>query len=81
MLNQLLRFVLDREPVQTAAGLAGVITATVGLLESFEILSLTPAQVGAIGLFVTAAAGWLARRRAYAPATVERVVARPPESG
>lgn len=61
-MNRLLAFVSGREPVGTATGLAGVVTATAGLLESFDIVNLTPAQVGAVGLFTAAVAGYLARR-------------------
>lgn len=71
MLDKLLRLVLDREPVAAAAGLAGVVTATVGVLAAWDVWDPSPEQVAAIAALVTAFAGWLARKRAYAPATVQ----------
>lgn len=61
MLKKLTDFISGREPVAGATGLAGLIIAGFGLLDVFEVLSLTAPQVAAIGVFVTALAGWLAR--------------------
>lgn len=62
MLTRLIDFVVGREPVATATGIAGVVTATFGLLHAFDILALTPEQVAAVGTFLAVVAGWAARR-------------------
>jgi hypothetical protein len=77
MLTRLTDFILGREPVVTATGLAGIITAAFGLLHAFDVLHLTPEQVAAIGTLLAVVAGWWARQ-AVSPVTsaTERKVGR-----
>lgn len=75
MLDRLLSFVLDRQPVQTATGIAGLLIAGLGLAHEFDVLeSLTVGQVTALGTFLTVLAGWLAHLRAWSPMSVEQRV-------
>jgi hypothetical protein len=62
MLTRLTDFILGREPVVAATGLAGVVTAAFGLLHAFDVLRLTPEQVAAVGAFLAVVAGWAARK-------------------
>lgn len=60
---KLLRMLLSREPVLAATtGIAGGVAALYGVLEAFEVLTLTPKQVAAIGLLAAWGAAFLARR-------------------
>jgi hypothetical protein len=68
MINRVLDWVIGREPVATATGLAGGVAAILGLLAAFDVYRPTPEQVAAIGAFVAWLAGWLARR-AVSPVT------------
>lgn len=61
MLTRVLDFVVGREPVATATGIAAVVTAALGVGAAFG-LDLTAEQIAAIGAFIAAMAGWLARR-------------------
>lgn len=63
MLTRLVDFIIGREPVVSAVtGLAGGVAALYAVLEAFDVLTLTPKQVAAIGALVAWAAAWLARR-------------------
>lgn len=69
MLNRVFDWIIGRQPVQTATGLAALITAGFGLAKAFGVLdSITPEQVAAIAAFVTVTAGWLGHR-AVSPVT------------
>ncbi len=73
MLTKTLDWILGREPVATATGLAGIVTATFGLLYAFDVLRLSPEQVAAVGTFLAVVAGWAARQAVSPVATpVER---------
>lgn len=61
MLGKLVDFIAGREPVASATGLAGVVTATLGVVAAIGV-DLDPELVAAIGVLVTALAGWLARK-------------------
>lgn len=60
-------WIIGREPVATATGLAGVVTALLGLAAAFGA-DITPEQIAAIGALAVALAGWLARK-AVSPVT------------
>lgn len=68
MIDKLLDWVVGREPVATATGLAGGVAALYALLEAFDVLTLTPKQVAAVGALAAWVAGWIARR-AVTPVT------------
>lgn len=61
MLTKLLDFVVGREPVATATGLAGLVTAVLGLAATFGA-DITAEQIAAVGALAAALAGWLARK-------------------
>lgn len=67
MLTRVLDFVVGREPVATATGIAAVVTAALGLGAVFG-LAVTAEQIAAIGALAAALAGW-AGRRAVSPVT------------
>lgn len=73
MLDRLLSWIVDREPVASATGLAGVITAAFGVVAALGV-DMDPELVAAVGVLVTALAGWLARKRAWSPLSVEREI-------
>lgn len=73
MLDRILSFVLDREPVASATGIAGIITACFGVLAASGV-DIDAELIAAIGVLVTAVAGWLARKQAWSPASVEELV-------
>lgn len=77
MLSRLLDFVIGREPVATATGIAAVITALAGALTAFDIIELSGEQIAALGALAAAVAGWLGRK-AVTPVTdpAARAVAR-----
>src|ERR1041384_4494750 len=60
MLSKLLDFVIGREPVATATGIAAVVTAGLGVGAAFG-LDITAEQIAAIGALTAALAGWLGR--------------------
>lgn len=62
MIGKLLNFIVGREPVATATGLAGGVAAVIGALMAFDVLELTPEQIAAVGALVTWVAGYAARR-------------------
>lgn len=62
LLTRLGDFIIGREPVATATGIATVVTAAAGLLTAFDILDLSAEQIAAIGALAATLAGWLARR-------------------
>lgn len=77
MIGHLIDFVLNRQPVQAATGIAGVLIAALGLAHEFDVLeTITVGQVTALGTFLTVLAGWLGHRRAWSPASHNDVVAR-----
>lgn len=67
MLTRVLDWVVGREPVATATGLAAVVTAGLGVAAAFG-LDITAEQIAAIGALAAALAGWLGRR-AVTPVT------------
>lgn len=73
MIGKLLDFVVGREPVATATGLAGGVAALVGILQAFDVLHLTPEQLAALAALVTWLAGWVARRVVTPVAKLEGV--------
>lgn len=60
-IGKLLEFIVGREPVASATGLAGLITALLAVATAFG-LPLTTTQIGAIGAAAAALAGFLARK-------------------
>ena len=74
MLDRLVSFLVDREPVASATGLAGVVTAALGVVSALGV-DLDAELVAAIGVLVTALAGWLARKRAWSPVSHAEAVA------
>lgn len=62
MIDKLLNWVVGREPLAAATGLAGGVAALLGVLAAFDVYSPTPEQVAAIGALATWVAGYLARR-------------------
>jgi hypothetical protein len=62
MLTKLLDWVVGKEPVATGTGLAALVTAALGVAAAFG-LSITTAQIAAIGALAAAAAGLFARRQ------------------
>ena len=67
MLTRLADWIIGREPVATATGIAAVITAALGVAAAFG-LDITAEQIAAIGALAAALAGW-AGRRAVTPIT------------
>lgn len=61
MLGRLLNWVVGREPVATATGLAALVTAALGVAASFGA-DITPEQIAALGALAAALAGYLGRR-------------------
>lgn len=64
---RLLDWILGREPVATATGLAGLVTALLGVAAAFG-LDITAEQIAAIGAAAAAVAGFLSRK-AVSPVT------------
>lgn len=60
MLTRVLDWVVGREPVATATGVAGLVTALLGVAAAFG-LSITETQIAAVGALAAALAGFLAR--------------------
>jgi hypothetical protein len=60
MLAKLLDWVTGREPVAAATGLAGLVTATLGVAAAFG-LGISPEQIAAVGALAAALAGFVAR--------------------
>jgi hypothetical protein len=58
---KLLDWILGREPVVTATGIAAVVTATLGALTAFDVLDISVEQVAAVGALVAVLAGWAGR--------------------
>jgi hypothetical protein len=58
---KLLDWILGREPVVTATGIAAVVTATLGALTAFDVLDITVEQIAAVGALAAALAGWAGR--------------------
>lgn len=72
---------MDREPVVTVAWIGSAVAAVLTLLVAFGV-DMTKEQTAAVlGLVAVAApvvAGYVARRWAYAPATMREITASPP---
>lgn len=60
-MTRLLDWIVGREPVATATGLAALVTAALGVAASFGV-GITPEQIAAIGALAAALAGYLSRR-------------------
>lgn len=58
---KILDWVLGREPVAAATGIAAVVTALAGLLTAFDVVALSAEQIAAVGALTAAVAGWAAR--------------------
>lgn len=64
MIEKLTDWILNREPVRAATGVAGLLIAALGVVHEFDVLeTLTVSQVTAIGTFLSVVAGWLARKK------------------
>lgn len=61
MLTKLTDWIIGREPVATATGIAGVVTAILGVAAAFGA-DITAEQIAAIGTLGMALAGWLSRK-------------------
>lgn len=61
MIDKLISFVVGREPVASATGVAGVVTAVFGVVAACGV-DISAELVAAIGALVAALAGWLARK-------------------
>jgi len=57
---RLIDWIIGREPVATATGVAAVITAGLGVAAAFGA-DITAEQIAAIGALAAALAGWAAR--------------------
>lgn len=62
---RLIDWIIGREPVATATGIAAVVTAGLGVAAAFG-LAITAEQIAAVGAFAAALAG-LAGRAAVSP--------------
>lgn len=73
---RILDWIIGREPVASATGIAAVITAVLGAAAAFG-LDISAEQIAALGALAAAVAGWMARK-AVVPVTSpgERQVAR-----
>lgn len=73
---RILDWIIGREPVATATGIAAIVTAGLGVAAAFGV-DITAEQIAAIGAMAAALAGWLGRR-AVSPVTTpaERQVTR-----
>lgn len=71
MLARLVSFIVGREPVATASGLAALVTAALGAAAAFG-LDITPEQIAAVGALAAAVAGYLGRRAVTPVLTPER---------
>lgn len=61
MLGRIIDFVVGREPVASATGIAGVISAVFGVIAALGA-DIDPELVAAVGALAAAVAGWLARK-------------------
>lgn len=57
---RILEWIVGREPVATATGIAAVVTAGLGVAAAFG-LDITAEQIAAVGALAAALAGWAAR--------------------
>jgi len=73
LLDRLVGWALDQEPVRAATGLAGGVAAVIGVLAAWDVWEPSPEQIAAIAALVTWVAGAMARRRAWSPASVEQL--------
>lgn len=77
MIGKVLDFIVGREPVASATGIAGLVTAALGLIAALGV-DLDPELVAAVATLAAALAGWLARK---AVSPVARVAGHEPERG
>lgn len=61
MITRIVDWIAGREPVASATGIAGVITAILGVVAALGV-DLSPELIAAIGTLAAAIAGWLARK-------------------
>lgn len=61
-MRRLLDFIVGREPVATATGVAGGVAALAGVLTAFDLVELDAEQIAAIAALAAWTAGYLARR-------------------
>lgn len=59
-MTRLLHWIVGREPVATATGMAAIVTAALGVGAAFG-LNITAEQIAAIGALAAAIAGWAGR--------------------
>lgn len=76
-MGRLLEFIVGREPVASATGIAGVVIAALGVLSAAGA-DLDPELVAAVGTLAAALAGWLARK---AVTPVYTAISPPPPPG
>lgn len=62
MLTKVLDWVVGREPVSTATGIAAVVTAALGVAAAFGV-AITTSQIAALGALAAALAGWFGRSK------------------
>jgi hypothetical protein len=60
-MTRLLDWIIGREPVAAATGIAAVVTALAGVLTAFDMVVLSAEQIAAVGALTAAVAGWAAR--------------------
>lgn len=78
MIGKLLDFIVGREPVAAATGLAGGVGALLGVLGAFDVWDPSPEQIGALTALAAWVAGYLARR---VVTPVARVTPKEPQRG
>ena len=61
MLGKLAAWIIGKEPVATATGLAALVTAALGVAAAFGV-GITPEQIAAVAALAAALAGYLGRR-------------------
>jgi threonine synthase len=61
VIGKVIDFIVGREPVASATGIAGVVTAALGVIAALGG-DIDPEVVAAVGAFAAALAGWLARK-------------------
>lgn len=61
MLTKLAGWIIGREPVATATGLAALVSAALGVAAAFGV-PITPEQIAAVAALAAALAGYLGRR-------------------
>jgi hypothetical protein len=77
VIGKLVDFVVGREPVATATGIAGGVAAAIGVAAAFDLWRPTAEQTAAVVALVTWIAGYMARRRVSPAPVAERPDPRP----